>query len=176
MRGGEAVTVTDLTLESTIHEVKTQYAQKSGHPQEKIKMLYNKKPAADLKTLKDLGISGESVDLSVMIMGAGTTPTPGSPAVSSPTTEKSQPTLPTGGAAPSAGDAMDVDKEAPAPASEKAQAEAETKPEAHTNTVSEILGSEEFWQDLKGFLGQRLRDETEGEKLMKAFREAHGMR
>lgn len=171
MRGGEAVTISDLTLESTIHEVKTQYAQESGHSQDKIKILYNKKPAADLKTLKDLGVSGEKVELSAMVMGAGTTPTPGSPAVSSPVTEKPQPVMPAVG-----GDPMDVDKDGPAPDSEKAQAEAGTKHEGQTSSVAEVLGGEEFWQDLKGFLGQRLRDEGEGEKLVKAFREAYGKR
>ena len=35
-----------------------------------------------------------------------------------------------------------------------------------------VMGQEEFWGDLKGFLLQRLRDETEGEKVYATFRKA----
>jgi len=34
------------------------------------------------------------------------------------------------------------------------------------------LETEEFWNDLKGFLVQRLKDEGEGERLAKVFRKA----
>ncbi|KAK5125431.1 hypothetical protein LTR85_000540 [Meristemomyces frigidus] len=174
MRGGETVTISDLTPDSTIHDVKTQYAQQSGQQQDKIKLLLNKKPAADLKTLKELGVEGESVELSVMIMGGGSGATPsGTPSVQSPAVEKSEPSMPVTAPAP-AGDPMEVDKETPAPDSEKAQAEADEKPETNTGSAAEILKSDEFWADLKGFLSQRLRDEKEGEKLAQVFREAHG--
>jgi hypothetical protein len=36
----------------------------------------------------------------------------------------------------------------------------------------EILKTEEFWTDLRGFLVQRLKDEAEGDRLVKAFRNA----
>jgi hypothetical protein len=36
----------------------------------------------------------------------------------------------------------------------------------------DILATEEFWTDLKGFLVQRLKDEKEGERLADIFREA----
>lgn len=36
----------------------------------------------------------------------------------------------------------------------------------------EILGTEEFWGDLKGFLVQRLRDDEEGEKVFGVFKKA----
>ncbi|KAK0285530.1 hypothetical protein LTR35_004869 [Friedmanniomyces endolithicus] len=167
MRGsGETITVADLTLTSTIHDVKTSYAQQSGQPQDKIKLLLNKKPAADLKTLQELGVEGGTVELSVMIMGGG-----GS-AATTPAVEKSEPVM----SAPLGGDdKMDVDSsQTPAPASEKAQAEADGKADAQGGTVAEMLKGEEFWADLKGFLAQRLRDEGEVEKLAKVFREAFG--
>ncbi|KAH9822760.1 Get5 carboxyl domain [Teratosphaeria destructans] len=171
MRGGETITVPGLTLESTIHDVKTQYAEKSGQPQDKIKLLLNKKPAADLKTLKDLGVDGEAVDLSVMVMGgAASTPGATSPAVSSPATEKPAPVPKEAEPA----DKMEIDEKAPAPESEKAQAEAEKKEDP--NSTAGILGSEEFWDDLEGYLSQRIRDEAEAGKLTKIFREAHGKR
>lgn len=38
----------------------------------------------------------------------------------------------------------------------------------------DVLGTEQFWSDLKGFLVQRIRDEKEGERLAGVFREAAG--
>lgn len=160
MRAGETVTIPNITLDSTIHDLKTQYASKTGLSQEKIKLLYNKKPAPDLKTLKDLGVEGD-VELSVMIMGGtGGTPRAQSPAVT-PASEK----VPVVGG----GDAMDVDEKSPAPDSEKATAEAGQVVES---SAQELLKGEEFWSDLQGFLSQRLRDEREGEKLVGVFRQA----
>lgn len=169
MRSGETVTIEDLTLDSTIHDVKTQYVQKSGQQQDKIKLLLNKKPAADLKTLKELGVEGDAVELSVMVMGGGST---AGSQVSSPAVEKSEP-VPVMPAAEKDQDKMEVDSQAPVPApeSEKAQAEADEKA-AEQASAEGMLETEEFWSDLKGFLAQRLRDEKQGEKLTQTFREA----
>ena len=164
MRSGETVTLPDTTLDTTIHDLKSQYAQKSNQPQDKIKLLLNKKPAADLKTLKELGVQG-NVELSVMLMGAAGT----SSGAASPMVEKSEPPMP---AAVPAGDKMEVDS---APESEKAQAEAEATKQAAESTAG-ILKTEEFWTDLKGFLAQRLRDQKAGEKLAQVFRDAWSKR
>lgn len=164
MRSGDIVTLTDVELNATIHDIKTQYADKTGQSLDKIKLLLNKKPAADLKTLKDLGISGD-VELSAMVMGGGSTPAGTTPAV-----EKPDP-VPASAAPASGDDPMDIDSQAPAPESEKAMAEAATS-SATVDTVASTLKSEEFWTDLKGFLVQRLRDEPEAEKLAATFRNA----
>ncbi len=37
---------------------------------------------------------------------------------------------------------------------------------------SEVLKTEEFWRDLKGFLVQRLKDEATGERVWGVFRKA----
>lgn len=163
MRSGETVTLSDITLDSTIHDLKTQYAEKSGHPQDKIKLLLNKKPAADLKTLKELGVEG-NVELSVMVMGGSSTTPMASPAV-----ERSEPPLPA--AAPTA-DKMDIDAGDAAPASEKAQAATQAPP----TTSAGLLKTEEFWADLKDFLTQRLRDQKEAEELAQVFRDAWSKR
>lgn len=166
MRAGETVTLPDTTLDTTIHDLKAQYAQKTGVPQDKIKLLLSKKPAADLKTLKDLGVDRD-MELSVMILGAtGTTPRAQSPAV-----EKSEPKMP---APPPAADKMDIDEAAPAPESERATAEANQSSEG--STAAEMLKTKEFWSDLQGFLSQRLRDEKEGENLAGLFKEAWSKR
>lgn len=83
-----------------------------------IKILYNKKPCADSKTVKDVLGEGEvpaEVEFGVMIMGG-----------------------------------VVEDK--------------------GTEGGDEVLESEEFWNDLKGFLGQRLGDEGKAEELVGVFR------
>lgn len=45
-------------------------------------------------------------------------------------------------------------------------------PVAQGSSGPEVLETEEFWGDLKGFLIQRLRDEAEAEKLFGTFKEA----
>lgn len=37
MKAGETVTLADITLDTTIHDIKSQYSQKSGQAQDKIK-------------------------------------------------------------------------------------------------------------------------------------------
>ena len=36
----------------------------------------------------------------------------------------------------------------------------------------EVLKTEEFWSDLRGYLVQRLKDEQEGDRLVKVFKAA----
>jgi hypothetical protein len=43
---------------------------------------------------------------------------------------------------------------------------------AQGDTGKAVLGKDEFWGDLKGFLVQSLRDEKEGEKVYNVFRKA----
>lgn len=47
-----------------------------------------------------------------------------------------------------------------------------TAPVAQGPRVAEILNTDEFWDDLKGFLTQRLKDQGEGEKIYGLFRKA----
>lgn len=166
MRSGDTITITDISTDSSIHDVKTQYAQKSSQPLEKIKLLLNKKPAADLKTLKELGIESD-VEFTVMLMSGGaTTPGAGTPTVASPAVEVPEPKMPVPAPAPAA-DKIDVD--APAPESEKAQAEAVAAAPVDDGAEAMLKG-EEFWTDLKGFLKQRLRDDGVAEEVCKKFR------
>jgi hypothetical protein len=163
MRGGETVTLSGVALDSTIYDLKTQYAAKSGSQQDKIKLLLNKKPAADLKTLKDLGVEADA-ELSVMIMGGATAT---SPAATSVVEEKASP------AAAAVPSPQTVDPAASAPNSERAQAEAgETKAPLGPATAAEFLKTDEFWSDLQAFLSQRLRDEDEAKVLAGVFKEA----
>lgn len=145
-----------MSLDTSIHDIKSQYAAQAGLQLDKIKLLLNKKPAADLKTLKDLGVEGD-VEISVMLMAgaSGTTPRAQSPAV----VEKMK-----------VGDKVDIDEATGAPKSEKAALEAQNSAPIVGDGAAEALKSEGFWDDLRGFLAQRLRDEGEGERLAKLFR------
>lgn len=175
MRGGEAVKIADLALETSIYEIKDQYAKQTSLPHEKIKVLLNKKPAADLKTLKELGVTGD-VEFSVMVLGGGATPSAGTPSASSPAVEKSDPvvSVPEVPVVPAA-DKMDVDEQASAPGSEKAQAETAPLQKSASGQGPSgpgALNTIEFWTDLQDFLAQRLRDREEAERLSKVFKMA----
>ncbi|KAK0626147.1 cell-cycle control medial ring component-domain-containing protein [Immersiella caudata] len=58
-------------------DIKTSVSEQTGIPTDKLKLLYNKKPVGDSKTLKDvLGDGGEkkgSVEFSVMVIGGAAT-------------------------------------------------------------------------------------------------------
>jgi hypothetical protein len=164
MRGGETVTLSGIALDSTIYDVKTQYAAKTGLQQDKVKLLLNKKPTADLKTLQELGVEADA-ELSVMIMGGAAAP---SSATSTPAAEEK--------ASPVAADVpapQSLESTTSAPNSERAQAEAgEAKPLVGPSTAAEFLRTDEFWSDLQAFLSQRLRDEDEAKLLAGVFKDA----
>lgn len=104
----------------------------------KIRILYNKKPAGDVKTLKELIgdetlQAGQEIELGVMVMGY---------------------------------------KEVDAAKTEDTtmrDADGETSI-AQGPSGEEVLGTEEFWADLKGFLVQRLRDEGKAGEVFDKFR------
>lgn len=114
------------------------YATKSGGDVSKIKLLYNKKPTTDSKTLKDLlgdaADTTKDVEFSVMVMGGGA---PGKAAASP----------------------------AASPAIEIPQPDMVTVPVAQGPSGAKLLESASFWEDLKGFLQQRLKDEGEAARL-----------
>jgi hypothetical protein len=115
-------------LSTSVFDLKTTYAaQNPGLAVEKIKLLHNKKPVADSKTLKDvLGEAAEAardVEFGVMVMGG---------VAGVPTSA----TMEDGAAG------------------------------------SEILRTKEFWDDLRGFLIQKVQDEGESERLMGLFKSA----
>lgn len=161
MRGGETTTLSNIALVDSIHDVKSKYSQKISLPLDKIKLLHNKKPAADLKTLKDLGIDGD-VELGAMLMG-------GASAETTPIASSAAPT-PATKIDTSSADKMEVDSEAPHPGSEKAQAQAEETTTGPSGPGA--LHTADFWKDLEAFLTQRLKDQAEAEKLTGLFKNA----
>lgn len=158
---------------TSIHDLKAAYiaaAALSGVPTTKIKILYAKKPLGDTKTVGEVlpadVLHGDvSVEFSVMVLGGGggvATPTAGtpervaSPAVGVPEPSET-PAAAVGGGVTQTEVEMGEAPAAPAP-----------------SEAGEVLRTEEFWADLKGFLVGRLKDEGEGERLAAVFREAWG--
>ncbi|KAF2091123.1 hypothetical protein K490DRAFT_6285, partial [Saccharata proteae CBS 121410] len=170
-RGAYApLTLPTATLTTSIHDLKQQYAAHASLNVEKIKMLHAKKPVSDMKTLKDVlgdaaSIPGQNIELSVMVLGGATGTS--SPAVSTPDRVASPPVAVP---APTVDGQPTVETSAPVGAGDVTMEEA--TPIARASTGSEVLKSDEFWEDLKGFLVQRVRDESEAGKLTGLFRDA----
>ncbi|TKA62921.1 hypothetical protein B0A49_06749 [Cryomyces minteri] len=181
----QPVTLASQALSTSVYAIKTLYAAQTGTSVDKIKLLLHKKPCADSKTLKELlpeadadadADAGRALEFSVMLLGGVVA----LPAAKSPSPSSS----------PAAGEAGTPALESPdptAPPQEKdtlwkgfaaAKAHAAPKPNAADVPVTQgasggaALQSEAFWEDLKGFLVQRLRDEAEGERVVGLFRKA----
>jgi hypothetical protein len=131
------------TLTTSIYDLKEAYASKSGGATDKIKLLYNKKPTQDSKTLSEiLGDSASTareVEFSIMVLGGGAAGKATASPAASPGIEIPQPEM--------------------APASV-----------AQGTSGAEVLKSAEFWDDLNGFLLQRVRDEGEAKRLSTLFK------
>lgn len=161
----ESLALPSQPADATVFDLKNQYAVKSGLDVTKIKMLLNKRPCSDLKTLKELlpEPAPTEVEFTLMIMpGASSPATPSTPAAASPAIELPDPTA----------SAVPVSASTdPAPLSERAEARPESTPHA-ADTAKEMLSSDDFWADLKSFLVQRLKSEAEGERLLDVFAKA----
>ncbi|KAF2841658.1 hypothetical protein M501DRAFT_929168 [Patellaria atrata CBS 101060] len=138
-----------LTLPSSpttsIHELKTAYSTHIHVLSSKIKVLWQKKPVLDSKVLKEL-LGGEGGDMpgdaEFTIMVLGGAV----PTLEGPKENEAEP------------EKMDVDPP--------------TAPVAQGPSGAEVVQTKEFWEDLKGFLVQRVRDEAEGERLVELFKNA----
>lgn len=172
MKGaGSALTLSKVDIDSSLLDVKTSYAAQATKDVGKIKLLYNKRPASDLKSLRELlpVPTPKSVELTVMILGGGSSASAranpidriGSPAIQVP--EANPASL-----------AGEQDATSDAPFSEQAAMQGVT----YTGNVggeisaAEELKTDKFWLDLQAFLTQRLRDDGQGQRLAELFRGA----
>ncbi|KAF1981307.1 hypothetical protein K402DRAFT_342677 [Aulographum hederae CBS 113979] len=133
------LTLPSLPPTTSIYDLKSLFATSTSLPLSKIKILRDKKPVPDSKTLKEFlpsededpdAVAVSAMEFGVMVLG-GATPATATPVAGTPETERKEPTMADG-------------------------------------------PGKEFWGDLKGFLVQRLKDEREGERLVKVFRNAVG--
>ena len=146
-------------------------------PIEKLKVLYNKKPAGDVKSLKEVlaggtvpeGNNGE-LELSLMVMGGQATYD----------SEEAKAARAAREVQKEAKKVEEVKVEVPEVEMKDSQAtETETKtggeaagPVAQGLSGSAVLETEEFWEDLKGYLQQRIRDVEAAEEVVGKFRGA----
>ncbi|KAH8677989.1 cell-cycle control medial ring component [Xylariales sp. PMI_506] len=138
------VKLTSQPLSTSVLDLKTAVVEQTGIPADKIKLLFKKKPVLDSKVLKDLVAddSETSLEFSVMILG---------------------------GAATLAAAAASASSTSSSLAAEKSSAQAEV---AQGTSGKDVLATEEFWGDLKGFLLQRIRDEATAGELFDTFQSA----
>jgi len=156
---------------TTIQSLKEQIQSHLGGPSvvnvDKIKVLLNKKPIPPSKRMVAdmLGEKASNLDLGVMVMGGAPDPPLPAPAQVQP-----QPREPAGGqplAAASKGEQGPVEatesEVTPMEGLEKAAAEV---------SGTDVLESTQFWDDLQGFLEQRIQDPHEALSLRGLFERA----
>ena len=139
-------------LGSSILDLKTAVVKQMGEDSVKtssVKILYKKKPCGDSKTVKEVlgdeevdSLRGKEVEFGIMVMGYKPKPS------------------------------GEEDKETSSSGEKMEGVESSTVPVAQGSSGEMELTTEEFWDDLRGFLTQRLRDEDIAGKVFDRFREA----
>ncbi|KAF2680220.1 hypothetical protein K458DRAFT_312325 [Lentithecium fluviatile CBS 122367] len=135
---------------TSVYDLKSSYATSTSLPASKIKILYKKKPVTDSKTVAEVigSDAGTEVEFGVMVMGSATAG--GTPVASPPAAVPSE--------------------------AEKGLADAKYEGGGAVPAAQGLSGKEAvndaFWEDLRGFVVQRIRDEKEGDRLVGIFKSA----
>ena len=142
------------TLSKTsIYDIKTELGKKTGYEVSKLKILNEKRPVTDSKTLAEIAGDGvAAVALQVMYMGTASSKplTTGAEAVAAASNGVKE------GSTDARVDEMDVDE----------------TPVAQGKSGEEILSTEAFWADLKGFVEQRIRNELVAARAVNLWKKA----
>ena len=135
---------------TSVYDLKAAYASCTDISANKIKILYKKKPVPDSKTVGEVvgSDAGSEVEFGIMVLGGAV--------VSSASASQSSMQSPPVAASKEDEDALH----------DQAAASAAQGPSGR-----EVV-NEDFWSDLKGFVVQRIRDEKEGERLVRVFKSA----
>lgn len=131
------------TAKTSIFDLKQSYSTSSGIPVAKIKILYKKKPVTDSKTVAEVIGQEAGPDVEFSVMVMGGAI--GTPVQSPPAVAPSEVEKGLGSA---------------------------SGPTAQGPSGKEVVAGSEFWDDLKGFVIQRIRDEDEGQRLVGVFKAA----
>lgn len=133
--GSPSPVTLSVPAKASIYDVKTQLASRTGYSLDKLKILWERKPINDSKLVSEAtGSQGGKVEMGVMYMGAPTNVP--QPEASGPPSETAQ-----------ALKAAETEKPGP-----------DTAQQQHSGHA--VLETTEFWDDLQGYLTQRLRDDT----------------
>jgi len=147
---GSPVALTNQTPDSSIYDVKAACAAQAGYLPEKVKVLWERKPVSDSKTVRE--VVGDAVkedtevEMGVMFVGQPT--------------EKA---------------ASTADKEAePAPVGEEEEVwhEAEAPVAPGQEHGRAVLETDAFWDDLHSFVSQRIKDDEVTNDLVAGFRKS----
>ncbi|KAK3490905.1 cell-cycle control medial ring component [Neurospora hispaniola] len=158
---------------TSILDIKTFVSQETGMPVEKLKVLFNKKPVGDVKSLKEV-LSGSvpegggELELSLMVMGGQAT-------FDSAEAKAAREARLAAKADVNASETKVEVSESPEVEMKDAtqeSKEAAAGPVAQGLSGPAVLETEEFWEDLKGYLQQRIRDEKTAEEVVGRFRGA----
>ncbi|KAL2127617.1 hypothetical protein VTI74DRAFT_10396 [Chaetomium olivicolor] len=135
-------------VSTSLAALKERVAEETGLPLDKIKLLFHKKPVADSKVVKDLLGGGGDDDKSGLELGVMVL----------------------------GGGSVTLKKKDTAPAQEAGQEEVAAAPVAQGLSGKGVLETEQFWEDLRGYLQQRVRDEGVAGEALEVFRGAWGGR
>lgn len=144
----------------SVLELKNIVSEDASIPVAKIKVLYGKKPVHDAKTLFELlgDEQPESVELGLMIMGGAASVVPREPkSVAEP-----KPNI----------DERPETQEEREREIEMKDVEEDLPSAAVGMHGKDALNAPEFWDDLKGFLTQRLKDEKLGHEVADRFKQS----
>jgi hypothetical protein len=132
---------------TSVFDLKTAYAAQTSIPATKIKLLYKKKPVTDSKTVAEVvGVdAGSEVEFGVMVLGGAVATPVQSPPASAPAEDEK-------------GLASALESKTDTPGAQGPSGKA--------------VVNEDFWEDLQGFVVQRIRDEKEGERMVGVFKSA----
>ncbi|KAL8778059.1 MAG: hypothetical protein Q9213_007578, partial [Squamulea squamosa] len=145
-------------LSTSIFELKQRVAKELQRENtDGIKILYQRKPCSDAKTVKEVigdeGAKGGVVELGVMVVG-------GAAAASAPPAVGGESKKEEGGKG-------EEEEDVKMGGVEDGKGEV---PAAQGPSGEEVLGSAEFWEDLKGWLMQRVRDEGKADEVWSLFK------
>lgn len=159
------------TTTTSVLDIKQVIASQTGIALPKIKLLFNKKPVADTKTIRDILVGGEvpkggEVEFGVMVLGGAASLPASPPPAQTPPASTPEPTT--------AAAATSQEQEQGRGGGEEEPPQAKAPVMAAPGQVSgeEVLTSQEFWGDLEGFLQQRVRDEAVAKRAAALFRDA----
>jgi hypothetical protein len=147
---------------TSLAEIKEQAARETGLPLAKIKLLCGKKPVGDSKLLRELLVNGGEeegglLELGVMVLGGA----------AGFSLKKKEVAVVEEAVVEGEGDKMQGVEGAAA-----AAAAADGAPVAQGLSGEGVLATGEFWEDLRGFLQQRVRDEAVAGEALGVFKGA----
>ncbi|KIW68563.1 hypothetical protein PV04_04501 [Phialophora macrospora] len=174
------MTLTLLSIDpttTTLQAIKEQIQSYLGGPNvvaiEKIKLLWNKKPIPPSKKTipealegSDVVAKGGEVEIGVMVMGGAPDPPPQAQPLASEASKAAAAATTT--TSPPASEKLAVGETTPMEGVES------TKEPVQPGGISgeDVLQTSEFWDDLQGFLEQRIRNSEEAVKLRTVFEQA----